>query len=432
MSNKDSIRELRSEYLSPSLSLSYKEPLHLVRGSGQYLYDADDREYLDAVNNIQHVGHCHPKVVAAAQFQYEKMNINTRYLDETIVNYAQSLTDKLPAGLDVCFFTNSGSEANDLALRIARHVTQSKETIVLDAAYHGNLSSLIEISPYKHNGKGGSGAPDFVHTVPIPDPFRGKYRGQDSGIAYANEVQMILDKIQESGKQVSAFITESIMGCGGQLVPPQGFLKESFQKVRKSGGLCIADEVQIGFGRMGDFFWGFETQDIIPDIVTMGKPMGNGHPLSAVVTSKAIAEEFNNGMEYFNSFGGNPVSCAVGHAVLNVIEEEGLQQNARDVGKYLKSLLNELKEKYSMIGDVRGYGLFLGIELVRDLESLDPGDKEADQIENAMKEKGILISTDGPDHNILKIKPPLVFNRRNALFLTETLDEILSWDKNRL
>ena len=432
MSNKDSIRELRSEYLSPSLSLSYKEPLHLVRGSGQYLYDADDREYLDAVNNIQHVGHCHPKVVAAAQFQYEKMNINTRYLDETIVNYAQSLTDKLPAGLDVCFFTNSGSEANDLALRIARHVTQSKETIVLDAAYHGNLSSLIEISPYKHNGKGGSGAPDFVHTVPIPDPFRGKYRGQDSGIAYANEVQMILDKIQESGKQVSAFITESIMGCGGQLVPPQGFLKESFQKVRKSGGLCIADEVQIGFGRMGDFFWGFETQDIIPDIVTMGKPMGNGHPLSAVVTSKAIAEEFNNGMEYFNSFGGNPVSCAVGHAVLNVIEEEGLQQNARDVGKYLKSLLNELKEKYSIIGDVRGYGLFLGIELVRDLESLDPGDKEADQIENAMKEKGILISTDGPDHNILKIKPPLVFNRRNALFLTETLDEILSWDKNRL
>ena len=426
MSNKNSIRELRSEYLSPSLSLSYKEPLHLVRGSGQYLYDADDREYLDAVNNIQHVGHCHPKVVAAAQFQYEKMNINTRYLDETIVNYAQSLTDKLPAGLDVCFFTNSGSEANDLALRIARHVTQSKETIVLDAAYHGNLSSLIEISPYKHNGKGGSGAPDFVHTVPIPDPFRGKYRGQDSGIAYANEVQMILDKIQESGKQVSAFITESIMGCGGQLVPPQGFLKESFQKVRKSGGLCIADEVQIGFGRMGDHFWGFETQGIIPDIVTMGKPMGNGHPLSAVVTSKAIAEEFNNGMEYFNSFGGNPVSCAVGHAVLNVIEEEGLQQNAKDVGKYLKSLLNELKEKHSLIGDVRGYGLFLGVELVRNLESLDPADKETDQIVNAMKEKGILISSDGPDHNIIKIKPPLVFNRENALFFTETLDEILS------
>ena len=432
MLDKKTIQALREMHLAPSLSLSYGKPLYIVKGEAQYLYDADGCQYLDAVNNIHHVGHCHPKVVAAAQLQYEKLNTNTRYLDETIVNYAQELTDKMPAGLDVCFFTNSGSEANDLALRIARHVTQSKETIVLDAAYHGNLSSLIEISPYKHNGKGGSGAPDFVHTVPMPDPFRGKYRGKDSGTAYANEVQIILDKIQESGKRVSVFIAESLMGCGGQLVPPQGFLKESFQKVRKAGGLCIADEVQIGFGRMGDHFWGFETQGIIPDIVTMGKPMGNGHPLSAVVTRKAIAEEFNNGMEYFNSFGGNPVSCAVGHAVLNVIEEEGLQQNAKDVGKYLKSLLNELKEKYSMIGDVRGHGLFLGIELVRDLESLDPAGKEADQIENAMNEKGILISTDGPDHNILKIKPPLVFNRENALFLTETLDEILSWDKDRL
>ena len=423
---RKSIYTLRKTHLSLSLSLSYNEPLHIVKGKGQYLYDSDEKKYLDAVNNIQHVGHCHPKVVAAAQLQYEKLNTNTRYLDETIVNYAKELTDKMPAELDVCFFTNSGSEANDLALRIARHVTQSKETIVLDAAYHGNLSSLIEISPYKHDGKGGSGAPDFVHTVPIPDTFRGKYRGKDSGPAYANEVQIILDKIQESGKRVSVFIAESLMGCGGQLVPPQGFLKESFQKVRNAGGLCIADEIQIGFGRMGDHFWGFETQGIIPDIVTMGKPMGNGHPLSAVVTSKAIAEEFNNGMEYFNSFGGNPVSCAVGHAVLNVIEEEGLQQNAKDVGKYLKSLLNELKEKHSLIGDVRGHGLFLGVELVRNLESLDPADKETDQIVNAMKEKGILISSDGPDHNIIKIKPPLVFNRENALFFTETLDEILS------
>ena len=425
---RESIYTLRKTHLSPSLSLSYNEPLNIVKGKGQYIYDSDGTQYLDAVNNIQHVGHCHPKVVAAARFQYEKLNTNTRYLDETIVNYAQELTDKLPAGLDVCFFTNSGSEANDLALRIARHVTQSKETIVLDAAYHGNLSSLIEISPYKHNGKGGSGAPDFVHTVPMPDPFRGKYRGKDSGTAYANEVQIILDKIQESGKRVSVFVAESLMGCGGQLVPPQGFLKESFQKVRKAGGLCITDEVQIGFGRMGDQFWGFETQDIVPDIVTMGKSMGNGHPLSAVVTTKAIAEEFNNGMEYFNSFGGNPVSCAVGHAVLNVIKDDELQKNAKNVGKYLKSLLNELKKKYSIIGDVRGHGLFLGVELVRNSTSLEPADTEASQIVNAMKEKGILISTDGPDYNVLKIKPPLCFTRENALFLVETLDEILIMD----
>ena len=426
MLNKDSIQVLREIHLAPSFSLSYTDPLHIVRGEGQYLYDADGKQYLDAVNNIQHVGHCHPKVAAAATAQYQKLNTNTRYLDETIVNYAQALTDKLPDGLDICFFTNSGSEANDLALRIARHVTQSKETIVLDAAYHGNLSSLIEISPYKHDGPGGSGAPDFVHTIPMPDPFRGKYRGEESGKEYANEVQIAIDKIQESGKRVSVFIAESLMGCGGQLVPPRGFLKESFQKVSKAGGLCIADEVQIGFGRTGDHFWGFETQGIVPDIVTVGKSMGNGHPLSAVVTTKAIAEKFNNGMEYFNSFGGNPVSCAVGHAVLNVIEEEGLQQNAKDVGFYLKSLLNELKEKYSIIGDVRGNGLFLGAELVRDPESLEPADKEADQIVNSMKEKGILISTDGPDHNVLKIKPPLVFTKDNAIQLVETLNGVLN------
>ena len=426
MLNKDSIQVLREIHLAPSFSLSYTDPLHIVRGEGQYLYDADGKQYLDAVNNIQHVGHCHPKVAAAATAQYQKLNTNTRYLDETIVNYAQALTDKLPDGLDICFFTNSGSEANDLALRIARHVTQSKETIVLDAAYHGNLSSLIEISPYKHDGPGGSGAPDFVHTIPMPDPFRGKYRGEESGKEYANEVQIAIDKIQESGKRVSVFIAESLMGCGGQLVPPRGFLKESFQKVSKAGGLCIADEVQIGFGRTGDHFWGFETQGIVPDIVTVGKSMGNGHPLSAVVTTKAIAEEINNGMEYFNSFGGNPVSCAVGHAVLNVIEEEGLQQNAKDVGFYLKSLLNELKEKYTIIGDVRGFGLFLGIELVRDPQSLEPADKEADQIVNSMKEKGILISTDGPDHNVLKIKPPMVFLKDNAIQLVETLNGVLN------
>ena len=247
-----------------------------------------------------------------------------------------------------------------------------------------------------------------------------------SGKSYTHEVQMAMDKIQESGKRVSVFIAESLMGCGGQLVLPKGFLKESFQKVREAGGLCIADEVQIGFGRMGDHFWGFETQGVIPDIVTMGKSMGNGHPLSAVVTTRSIADTFNNGMEYFNSFGGNPVSCAVGHAVLKVIEEEELQQNAKEVGDYLKSMLNELKEKHSIIGDVRGHGLFLGEELVRDLDSLEPAGNEAEQIVNSMKEKGILISTDGPDHNVLKIKPPMIFTRENALFLTETLNEILS------
>jgi len=312
MLDKNSIRSLREKHLSPTLSLSYAEPLHIIRGGGQYLYEANGKQYLDAVNNIQHVGHCHPKVVEAAHSQYKRLNTNTRYLDEAIVNYAKALTDKLPPGLDVCFFTNSGSEANDLALRIARHFTQSKETIVLDGAYHGNLSSLIEISPYKHGGPGGEGARNFVNTISMPDSYRGKYRGEKSTIGYVQEVVEAIEEIHHKNKRVSAFITEALMGCGGQLVLPEGFLKQSFELVRNAGGLCISDEVQIGFGRMGNHFWGFQTEDVIPDIVTMGKSMGNGHPLSAVVTTKKIADNFNNGMEYFNLFGGNPVSCAVG------------------------------------------------------------------------------------------------------------------------
>ena len=417
------IQSLRKRHLGPSFSVSYQEPLHIVRGEGQYLFDAEGKRYLDAVNNIQHVGHCHPAIVEAAQQQYEKLNTNTRYLNETIVNYAKTLTDKLPKGLDVCFFTNSGSEANDLALRMARLYTQSKQTIVLDAAYHGNLSSLIEISPYKHDGPGGAGAPDFVHTIPMPDPYRGKHRGENASTGYVNEVQTAIDHIQQKDGGKPVFIAESLMGCGGQLVLPEGFLKKSFELVRKAGGICIADEVQIGFGRMGFHFWGFETSDVTPDIVTMGKSMGNGHPLSAVVTTREIAEVFNNGMEYFNSFGGNPVSCAVGHAVLNVIEEESLQQNAKDVGNHL---LDELKKiDHPLIGEVRGLGLFIGVELVNDHHTLVPAEKEANTIVNRMKEAGILMSTDGPDHNVLKIKPPIIFRRENADELVFNLTSII-------
>lgn len=412
MLDKNTIRFLREKHLSPSMSLSYEEPLHIVRGEDQYLFDANGKRYLDAINNIQHVGHCHPKVVNAAQKQYEKLNTNTRYLDETIINYAKDLINKLPVGLDVCFFTNSGSEANDLALRVARHYTQSKETIVLDGAYHGNLSSLIEISPYKHDGPGGAGAPNYVNTISMPDTYRGKYRGNNAADGYVDEVEKVIKQIQKNGNNMPVFIAESLMGCGGQLVMPEGFLKRAYELVRGAGGICIADEVQIGFGRMGSHFWGFETCDVIPDIVTMGKSMGNGHPLSAVVTTHEIAEAFNNGMEYFNSFGGNSVSCAVGHAVLNVIEEEGLQENADDVGNYLIDQLNKIDN--SLIGQVRGQGLFIGIELIKDKDALTPAAKEADEIVNAMKDAGILMSTDGPDHNVLKIKPPIIFTRENA------------------
>ena len=370
------ILDLRSKHLGPSLSVSYDEPLHIVRGEGQYLFDAKGNRYLDCVNNIQHVGHCHPKVVEAAQQQYKKLNTNTRYLDETIVNYAKDITSTLPDGLEVCFFANSGSEANDLALRLVRQFTGDKATIVLDGAYHGNLFSLIEISPYKHNGPGGNGAPDFVYTLPMPDSFRGKYLGEDCGEKYAQEVQAAIN------------------------------------------------EIQIGFGRVGSHFWGFETYGVIPDIVTMGKSMGNGHPLSAVVTTREIADSFNNGMEYFNSFGGNPVSCAVGQAVLDVIKEEGLQENALEVGSYLLNQLKNLQNQHDLIGEVRGRGLFIGIELVKD--ELVPAAAEAQTIVNHMKDKGLLLSTDGPDHNVIKIKPPLVFNKKNADELVEKLDETMS------
>lgn len=426
MSDNHRIQKLRNKYLSQSFSLSYDEPLHLVSGRGQYLYDKKGNEYLDAVNNIQHVGHSHPKVTEAANEQFKKLNTNTRYLDETILDYAQALTDKLPSSLNKCYFTNSGSESNDLALRIARNHSNSKETIVLEGAYHGHVTSLIEISPYKHDGPGGKGPPDYVHVVPIPDPYRGIYRGPSSGLKYAAEVETILHEIRSNSKRVSSFIFEPIMGCGGQIIPPNGFLSSSLKMIRDHQGICIADEVQVGFGRMGDSFWGFETQDIVPDIVSLGKSIGNGHPLSVVVTSEELSDEFNNGMEYFNSFGGNPVSCAIGLAVLNVIEEEELQKNALKVGNKLKSLLNELKSVHDIIGDVRGKGLFLGIEIIKDLATLEPYQKMAHKIVNEMRNKGILLSSDGPDHNVIKIKPPMVFNGANALFLVETLDKILS------
>lgn len=426
MSDRNRLQKLRKKYLSQSFSLSYNEPLHLVRGRGQYLYDSKGNEYLDAVNNIQHVGHSHPKVTEAANEQFKKLNTNTRYLDKTILDYARALTDKLPSNLNKCYFTNSGSESNDLALRIARNHSNSKETIVLEGAYHGHVTSLIEISPYKHDGPGGKGPPEYVHVVPMPDPFRGIYRGQSSGLKYAAEVKTILDEIRSNDKRVSAFIFEPILGCGGQIIPPNGFLSSSFKMVRDNNGVCIADEVQVGFGRMGESFWGFETQDIVPDIVTLGKSIGNGHPLSVVVTSEDLSNEFNNGMEYFNSFGGNPVSCAIGHAVLKVIEEEELQKNAFRVGNELKTLLNEVKSVHDIIGDVRGKGLFLGIEIIRDLETLEPDKQVTHKIVNEMRNRKILLSSDGPDHNVIKVKPPMVFNSSNALFLVETLDKVLS------
>ena len=421
------IKELRSQFISPSLSVSYKEPLHIVKGKGQYLYDRNGKKYLDAINNISHVGHCHPEVTKTLYEQSKTLNTNTRYIHENIVLYAQELISTLPSHLQVCFFTNSGSESNDLAIRLARNYTNSNHTIVIEGAYHGHTAATIEVSPYKYDGPGGKGAAKFIHKVPMPDTYRGSWRASsaDTLVYYAQHVDSILDSLNRKDEQVSAFISESILGCGGQIFFPEGFLALANEKVQKVGGLCIADEVQIGFGRVGSHFWGFESENTVPDIITMGKSMGNGHPLSAVVTTQEIAQKFNNGMEYFNSFGGNPVSCAVGRTVLEIIEKEKLQENAYLVGKYLIKELNDLKMRHNLIGDVRGRGLFLGIELIRDHEKMIPAASEAERIVNDMKDQGILISTDGPDHNVIKIKPPMVFTNNNADQLLDTLDQLL-------
>ncbi|OQY32224.1 MAG: hypothetical protein B6I38_04900 [Anaerolineaceae bacterium 4572_5.1] len=294
--------------------------------------------------------------------------------------------------------------------------------LVLEGAYHGNLSSLVEISPYKFDGKGGTGAPSWVHKLAMPCSYRGIFRGSKNPVEqYALQAQEKID----AADGIAAFISEAMIGTGGQVVFPEGYLAEIYARTRAAGGVCIADEVQHGFGRFGAHFWGFQSHGVTPDIVTLGKPMGNGHPLAAVVTRPEIAAAFNNGMEYFNTFGGNPVSCAVGLAVLDVIEEEGLQENALRAGAKLKAGLLELMDSYPLIGDVRGEGLFLGIELVRDRSTLEPATVEAYRLEEGMLARQILLSVDGPLHNVIKIKPPIVFSEADAARLVRELDDVM-------
>jgi len=416
------IAAARRAVLGPSLNLSYRQPLHIVRGWRQHLYDAGGRAYLDCVNNVAHVGHSHPRVVEAAARQMELLNTNTRYLHEGLVEYLERLTATLPEPLRVAFLVCSGSEANELALRLARAHTGRHDVVVVDVAYHGNTNALVEISPYKFNGPGGRGKPAHVRVAAMPDVYSGPHRGADAGARYAESVAEAV----RQARGPAAFFCESALGCGGQIVLPPGYLKEAFAAVRAAGGVSVADEVQTGFGRAGSHFWMFETQGVTPDIVTMGKPIGNGHPMGAVVTTPEIAASFANGMEYFNTFGGNPVSCAVGLAVLDAIREEGLQENARSTGDYLLGGLRELATRHALIGDVRGLGLFLGVELVRDRHTLEPAAAEAAALVERMKELGALLSTDGPFHNVIKIKPPMVFSRADADFLLVRLDTALA------
>lgn len=424
------ILNFRERHLGKNLSVSYQKPLTMLRGWRQYLFDHTGRRYLDTVNNVAHVGHEHPRVVRAGQRQMAVLNTNTRYLHEHIVRFTEELLNTFPPELDVAFIVNSGSEANELAMRLAKNYTGQQDMVVVETGYHGNTQGCVAISSYKFDGPGGNGAPPFTHVTPIPDVFRGKYRGHtpQTGRQYAAHIGTAVEKIKTEGRGPAAFICESVISCGGQVTLPPGYLNEACRYVRAGGGLYIADEVQTGCGRHGRHFWAFEEHGVVPDIVTMGKPIGNGHPLGAVVTTRAIAEAFANGMEYFNTFGGNPVSCAIGLEVLRVIRDENLQQNALDTGAYLSGQLQELARRFPIIGDVRGPGLFLGFELVSDAETLGPAAKQTAYLSNRMRDFGVLTSIDGPFHNVLKIKPPMVFGKNDADFLLELLDLVLKED----
>ena len=424
----ESLLDRRRRLLGPSLSLSYRSPLHIVRGRGAYLYDADGTEFLDCVNNVAHVGHAHPRVVDAAARQMAELNTNTRYLHETVLDYAERLTATLPEPLEVAFFVNSGSEANELGLRLARAASGRRDVLVLDVAYHGNTGSLVEVSPYKFEGPGGSGRPEHVHVAPLPDPYRGVHPGRtrEAGAAYAADLGRVVDDAVAAGRPIGTFLVEPIPGTAGHVVPPPGYLPAAFARARGAGAVIVADEVQTGFGRVGDpWWWAAEAQGAVPDVVTMGKPIGNGHPIGAVVTTRAIADRFANGMEYFSTFGGNPVSAAVGLAVMDVIEDEGLRANARDVGSRLLRGLEGLRERHPEVGDVRGMGLFIGVEIVRDPESREPDGVRAGALVEAARVRNVLLSTDGRAHNVIKIKPPLVLSAADADRIVDTLGTAL-------
>lgn len=399
---KDETLAARKSLLGRNLSIAYRNPVKIVRGEMQYLFDDEGRRYLDAYNNVVHVGHCHPRVVAAGVEQMRLLNTNTRYLHDLIVRFAERLTATLPAPLRVCYFVNSGSEANELALRLARAHTKARDMIVLDHAYHGNTTTLIDLSPYKHDGPGGNGPPAWVHKVSWED-------AQQAGDAVA--------RVKKQGRDLSGFIAESMPSVAGQIVLPEGYLRQVYEVVRAAGGVCIADEVQTGYGRIGTRFWAFEHYNVVPDILVLGKPIGNGHPLGAVITTAQIAKSFDNGMEFFSTFGGNTVSCAIGLAVLDVVQEEKLQSHALEVGTYLIDRLRDLQKRHHLIREIRGSGFFLGVELA--------SGAAAANIVNYMRENGVLLGTDGPEHDVLKIRPPMPFSMQDADLLLGVLSSAI-------
>ncbi len=422
----EEVLALRTAFLNPAIFHYYKRPIMIVEGRGQYLFDEKGRRYLDAFAGIVtvSVGHCHPHVMSAVAAQNALIqHTTTIYLHPGIAQYAQALASKMPGDLKVCYFVNSGSEANDLAMLMARAFTENYDFIALRNAYHGGNASgmaLTAHSTWKYNVPHSFG----VHHALAPDTYRGAFAGDpEAGRKYADDVKSVID-YATSGR-VAGFIAESIQGVGGTVVFPDGYLQDAYAHVRAAGGLCVADEVQAGFGRTGTHYWGFETQGVIPDIVTMAKGIGNGVPLAAVVTTPQIAQALAAKI-HFNTFGGNPVVCAQGKAVLEVIDHEGLQANSLHVGDYLQAGFRKLAERHTIIGDIRGKGLMLGVELVRDRTTKIPAKEECAQVFEMAKDMGLLIGKGGFHGNVLRIKPPMCFTTSDADFLLAVLDLCLA------
>ncbi|MBL7698514.1 MAG: aminotransferase class III-fold pyridoxal phosphate-dependent enzyme [Chitinophagaceae bacterium] len=418
--HQENILSKRIKYFGKSLSLSYSEPIYFSSAAFQYMYDGDGNTYLDAYNNIPHVGHSHPNVSVAASKQIRKLNTNTRYYYDSLAEYAEKLLGYFPQRLNKIFFVNSGSAATDLALRMANTYTKSDHHIVLESGYHGHTLAGINVSSYKFEGKGGRGVPGNITRLPLPKLFNGTFNTTSEYVENAKEE---IDSLSQKNIAISSFIFEPTSGCGGQVPLPGSYLKNIFALLGKNKSVTICDEVQTGFGRLGNWFWGFEMHNVVPDMVLLGKPMGNGHPVAAVVTTEEIADKFANGMEFFSSFGGSTVSAEIAMAVLQTIEEEKLQEHAKQTGYYFVRLLQELQKHHPCIGDVRGCGLFLGIEFIT--ANNEPATALAKEVKEGLKKRFILTGTDGKYDNVIKIKPPMCFSKENANQFCEVLNEVL-------
>ena len=408
--------EKREKYLSKILSLSYKHPIVMDQSAFQYMYDVYGNTFLDAYNNIPHVGHSHPIVLEAAQKQMSKLNTNTRYLYSKINEYAEHLLSYFPSKLNKIFFLNSGSEASDLAIRMAKAHTGNNQIVIIEEGYHGHTQTGIEISDYKFNNSKGIGQSNHITKLPLLQ--------KNTSPLLDSETEKMKKYFISNDLSPSAFISEIILGCAGQVPLSKDYLKKIYSTIRSLGGVCIADEVQTGFGRIGSHFWAFESYNLLPDMVIIGKPMGNGHPIAALITTEEVAESFEQGVEFFSSFGGNPVSCSIGKAVLEVLEQEELMKRAFDVGNYYLKQLMELKNQYNYIHDVRGSGLFLGVELID--SDYKPNSNLAGLIKNQLRESNILIGTDGKHNNVLKTKPPLCFSKKNVDEVIQRIDEAIN------